>query len=237
MEYIYWNNSYQKEAEATITKIYENKIYVDKLLFHPKSGGLVSDTGEIVKGEKRYQVKEVIKEGEDAAIIIENPNGLYPGDKIIQVLNWERRYRLMRLHTATHIIAALIYKRFNAGITGGEITPEYARDDYNVSLQLPEFQEAMKNVIEEANQVITKGIELKIYYLSREEALKIPGIVKLVEKAPPNITTWRIVEIPGIDIQADGGPHVTNTAEIGKIKLIKVENRGKSNKRAYYTVK
>ncbi len=235
MDYLYWTDCYLKQAEANITRIENNKIYLDKLLFHPRSGGLVSDNGKIIK-EKEYNVVEVIKEENDAAVILDSSEGLNIGDKVTQVLNWERRYRLMKLHTATHIIAALMYKHFNAGITGGEITPEYARDDYNVNMQTQEFENNMKSIIQEANEIINKGIELKVYFLSREEAMKIPGIVKLVEKSPPNVSTWRIVEIPGIDIQADGGPHVKNTAEIGGIKLIKVENRGKNNKRAYYTL-
>ncbi|NON61943.1 alanyl-tRNA editing protein AlaX, partial [Acidianus sp. DSM 29099] len=89
-------------------------------------------------------------------------------------------------------------------------------------------------IVREANEILSKGIEVKVYFLSREEAMKIPGIVKLAERMPPNIETWRIVEIPGIDIQADGGPHIKNTAEAGKIEVIKIENRGKDKKRIYY---
>ncbi|MEM4372660.1 MAG: alanyl-tRNA editing protein AlaX, partial [Metallosphaera sp.] len=89
----------------------------------------------------------------------------------------------------------------------------------------------------EANEIAKRGIKVKVYFLPREEAMKIPGVVKLAEKMPPELETWRIVEIEGIDIQADGGPHVSNTEEIGNIEVIKVENRGKGKKRLYYTVK
>ncbi|MEM1649857.1 MAG: alanyl-tRNA editing protein AlaX, partial [Sulfolobales archaeon] len=87
-----------------------------------------------------------------------------------------------------------------------------------------------------ANEVIRRGIEVKIYYMSREEALKIPGITKLAEKTPPEYRVLRIVEIPGIDLQADGGPHVRNTREIGGLVLLKVENRGRNKRRIYYTL-
>nr|NAZ33442.1 alanyl-tRNA editing protein AlaX [Pyrobaculum sp.] len=94
------------------------------------------------------------------------------------------------------------------------------------------FEEA----VAEANEIAKRGVEVKVYWLPREEALKIPGVVKLAEKMPPDVPQLRIVEIPGVDIQADGGPHVKNTREIGTIKILKIENRGKGKKRLYYTV-
>ena len=139
---------------------------------------------------------------------------------------------MMRLHTASHIVAALAYSKFGALITGGHISPEQAKDDFNV-----ENKDTLIELINEANEIVKKGIELKIYFLPREEALMIPAIVKLAGRNPPQIPIWRIVEIPGIDIQADGGPHVNNTKEIGEIVLLKVENKGKGRKRVYYTVK
>jgi misacylated tRNA(Ala) deacylase len=156
------------------------------------------------------------------------------GDEVIGVINWERRYRIMRLHTASHIIAAIMYTKYNALITGGNITPEYAYDDYS----LETFdKKVFEDAIAEANSIVKRGIEVKIYWLNREEAMKIPGIVKLASRMPPSVSRLRIVEIPGIDIQADGGPHVRNTSEIGEIMLIKAENKGKNRKRLYFTVK
>jgi len=90
--------------------------------------------------------------------------------------------------------------------------------------------------VAEANEIAKRGVEVKVYWLPREEALKIPGVVKLAEKMPPDVPQLRVVEIPGVDIQADGGPHVKNTREIGAIKILKIENRGKGKKRLYYTV-
>jgi misacylated tRNA(Ala) deacylase len=91
--------------------------------------------------------------------------------------------------------------------------------------------------VAKANNEVGKGTALKIYFLERTEALKVPGIVKLAERMPPQVKELRIVEIPGIDVQADGGPHVNNTREIGEICLLKVENKGKTQRRVYFTVK
>jgi len=135
-------------------------------------------------------------------------------------------------HTASHIIASIAYNKYGALITGGNITPEYAKDDFDV-----EKKEVLQDIVSEANEVARRGIEVKVLFLSKEEALKIPGVVKLAERMPPEQETWRIVEIPGVDVQADGGPHVKNTGEIGTIETIKVENRGKGRKRLYYTVR
>ena len=150
------------------------------------------------------------------------------------IIDWERRYRLMRLHTAAHIISAIMYRDYGALITGGHVYPDYARDDFSIE----KFDRSIfEDAIAKANEIVKRGLEVRIYWLKREEALKIPGVVKLAERMPPEVKLLRIVEIPGVDIQADGGPHVKNTSEIGEIVLLKLENRGKKKKRVYYTVK
>ena len=150
------------------------------------------------------------------------------------VITWERRYRLMRLHTAAHLIAAVMYRDHDARITGGQVDPEQAKLDFN----LPKTdREIFEDSVAKANLEAQKKTQLKIYFLNREEALKIPGVVKLAERMPPDAKELRIVEIPGIDLQADGGPHVNNTGEVGEIILVKVENKGKTQRRVYFTTK
>ncbi|QXJ33280.1 alanyl-tRNA editing protein AlaXM [Saccharolobus shibatae] len=233
-EELYLKDSYIKEFEGRVVKIEDSYVMLDKTAFYPGGGGLENDTGFLIneRGEK-INVTEA-KRGENGEILhkIDQNASLNVGDKVIGKINWERRYRMMRLHTASHIVAALAYSKFGALITGGHISPEQAKDDFNV-----ESKDTLIELINEANEIVKKGIELKIYFLPREEALMIPAIVKLAGRNPPQIPIWRIVEIPGIDIQADGGPHVNNTKEIGEIVLLKVENKGKGRKRVYYTVK
>jgi len=101
-----------------------------------------------------------------------------PGDVVKGVLDWEKRYRKMRLHTAAHILAAVLYNKYNALITGGDITHEYARDDFNIEGDMAAVRKAFEEAVAEANAIAQRGIDVKVYWLPREEALKIPGVVK-----------------------------------------------------------
>ncbi|RLI65135.1 MAG: alanyl-tRNA editing protein AlaX [Candidatus Asgardarchaeum californiense] len=236
-ELLYMYDSYLKEFDARVTKVEDNKIVLDRTAFHPTTGGIAHDTGIIRTSSGEFNVVDVIIDestGDVFHVLDTADHGLKPGDEVKGILNWERRYRLMRLHTATHIMAAIMYRDYNAGITGGHIEEDVAKEDY----ALEKLDRAIfEDVVAKANEVVKQGIEVKIYFMRREEALKIPGIVKLVHKMPPDAKELRIVEIPGVDIQADGGPHVKNTKEIGEIVIKKLENKGKLRKRIYYTVK
>ncbi len=235
VELVYHKDSYLRELDAQVTSIDGNRVYFDRTIFHPRSGGVDHDTGYLIVDDKRVNVVEVVfdREKNDVAHIVDDPSILEPGKTVHMVLDWNRRYRLMRLHTAAHILAAVMYREYGALITGGNISVDKAYDDY--SLETMDKQIFM-DVVEKANEMVKKDIEVKIYWLPREEALKIPGIVKLASRMPPSVKVLRIVEIPGIDIQADGGPHVRRTGEIGRIVLVKIANKGKRRKRLYYTV-
>jgi misacylated tRNA(Ala) deacylase len=232
VELIYQADCYVTNFEARVTRVEGNKLFLDRTAFHPTSGGVANDTGFIESSSGRWNVIDVIEEG-DVAHILDSKPDLSVGDIVRGRVDWDRRYRLMRLHTADHILTAILYREKGALVTGGHIDPEYAKSDFSLERGEREvFEEAIKKV----NEIASSGIEVKIYFLPREKAMKIPGIVKLAAKMPPNLEKLRIVEILGIDIQADGGPHVRNTREIGEVKLLKVENKGKGKKRVYFTV-
>jgi len=232
---LYQEDSYIKEFDATVLEVSGSEVVLDRTAFHDGTGGLQADSGVIVFGGERYAVTAAHKGGEVVHVLDRTP-AFKPGDVVRGVLDWDKRYRKMRLHTAAHILSAVLYNRYNALITGGDITPDYARDDFNVEGDMAAVRRIFEEAVAEANEIAKRGVEVKVYWLPREEALKIPGVVKLAEKMPPDVPQLRIVEIPGVDIQADGGPHVKNTREIGTIKILKIENRGKSKKRLYYTV-
>lgn len=231
-EELYLKDSYVREFDAKVVEIRGNEIILDKTAFYPGGGGLDNDIGKIIAKGKEYIVKSVRKESGEILHALENSEGIKVGDEVHGIIDWDRRYKMMRLHTASHVMAAVAYSKFNALVTGGHISPEYAKDDFNL-----ENKDQIYEIVKEANQIISKGIEVKVYFLPKEEALKIPGVVKLAERSPPDVKVWRIVEIPGVDVQADGGPHVKNTLEIGQIEIIKVESKGKKQKRVYYTVR
>ena len=230
-EWIWMKDCYVKEWDAKVLDVKDDKyVVLDRVNFYPKGGGLAWDTGEIVKGSEEFQVVYSGKFNGVVSVEVDKP-GLEPGDEVHCVLDWERRYKMMRFHTALHAFAEIVHKMSGALITGNDIKPEKARID----VSLDSFdKEAFMKYVDETNRVLAEGHPVKIYFLPREEALKIPAIVKLVGKSPPEIDTWRIVEIEGVDIEADGGPHVKNTKECGKIKVLGFENKGKGRKRVYF---
>ncbi len=233
---LYQEDSYLRSFKARVVRVEDNKVFLDQTAFHPRpSGGLDADQGLLRTERGEARVVDVVEEEGDVAHVVDNPQLFEPGVEVEGIIDWDRRYRMMRIHTATHIVAAILYRDYKALVTGGHITPEMARDDFDLSM-VEDWRSAFRKAVEEANTIASKCLPVKVYWLSREEALRIPGVVKLAEKLPPNVEKLRIVEIPGVDIQADGAPHVKNTCEIGRIRILKMESRGKRRKRLYYTV-
>ena len=227
---IFFDNCYQKEADATVVAAEGSKVELDKTVFCYQGGGQLADNGKITCNGSEYNVVDVKKEN-GALMHYLDKEGLKAGDKAHCVLDWERRHKLMRYHTAAHILSAIVNRKTGALITGNQIEPEQARFDFN----LENFDRAViEECVKEANAAIRRSMAVKMYFLPREEALKIPGMVKLAAAVPPQVANLRIVEIGDVDTQADGGTHVKNTAEIGQIEIIKLDNKGKSNRRIYF---
>ena len=231
---LYMDDSYLKEFESVVESIKDGKfIVLNRTAFYPQGGGQPYDTGILVKDGEEYPVISVRKMDGQISHEVSKP-GLAAGDKAVGRIDWERRYRFMRMHTAAHLLSAVMHTQDNVLITGNQIDLDKTRIDYNMA----EFdQEKIKHYIEKVNKIIQQDLPVKISYMGREEAMKIHGMVKLAGTLPPNVTTLRIVEIPGVDMQADGGTHVNSLKEIGKVEFVKAENKGKDNRRVYYTVK
>ncbi|MBI4147963.1 alanyl-tRNA editing protein [Candidatus Woesearchaeota archaeon] len=236
MNSLYLADSYLKECDSTVVSISDSKfVTLDQTVFYPKSGGQANDEGKLRTSDGR-EVK-VIFVGKVEGVVSHQvqPEGvLKDGDNVHCSIDWERRYKLMRMHTAAHLISALMYTDSGVMITGNELQPDQSRMDFDFEKMDAEM---MKSFIAKANEKIKQGVPVKTYYLPREEAFKIPGIVKLAHVFPPEEKQLRIVEIEGIDIEADGGTHVNNLSEVGEIVFLKVENKGKGRKRVYYTLK
>jgi Ser-tRNA(Ala) deacylase AlaX len=227
---LFWEDMYMKEFTAKVTSVDGTQVVLDQTAFNPHGGGLLGDTGWI----NDVRVVDSSKGPEDTiAHVLETPTTLPVGADVTGRLDWDRRYRIMRMHTSAHLLSAFFNKRTGALITGNQIEPDKSRIDFS----LENFdRERMLTYCGEANEAIGKGAAVKTYFLKREEALKIPGITKLATAAPPDVQELRIVEIEGFDIQADGGVHVKNLSEIVKIEPLKFENKGKSNRRMYFTL-
>ena len=228
---LFLNDSYLKESLATVISVKDGKyVTLDQTIFYPKGGGQPYDTGKIVRGTEVFNVVYVGKFSGEISHEVDNV-GLQPGDKVQCSLNWERRYKLMRSHTAAHVLAALLNKGTGALITGNQLEEDHVRFDFNIE----EFDRALlEEYLAKANQLFGTDVPVKWYELPREEAMKIPGVVKMAVAFPPELPTLRIVEIVGVDKQADGGTHVKNLREIGKVELVKTENKGKNNRRIYF---
>ncbi|UCC91809.1 MAG: alanyl-tRNA editing protein [Candidatus Aenigmatarchaeota archaeon] len=237
MDALYMDDSYTKEFEAkveSVTKGGENKFFVvlDKTAFYPNSGGQPHDTGKFVKEGVEYPVVYVGKFSGKISHEV-SKEGLKEGDVVKGAIEWERRYALMRMHTAAHIISEVFHRDSGAFITGNQLDFEKSRIDFS----LEDFdREKMTEYFAKANEIVGKDLNVKTYSLPREEAMKIENITKLANVLPPDVKELRIVEIEGFDIQADGGTHVKSTKEIGKIEFIKAENKGKNNRRVYFKV-
>ena len=231
---LYMDNCYLKEFEAIVESVKDDKyVALDKTAFYPLGGGVACDTGVLLRDDEEFPVVYVEKFDDKISHEVSKP-GLKAGDKVIGIINWERRYKLMKLHTAAHLLASIFHNKGNALITGNKIEPDNARMDFS----LENFdKQIIDNYCKIANELIQKNAPVKIHYMKREEALKIPDMVKLANKMPPDVEILRIVEIEGVDKQADGGCHVNSLKEIGEIEILKIENKGKSNRRVYFDVK
>jgi len=230
---LYLEDSYLKECDATVVKVTQGRyVVLDQTIFYPKGGGQPHDTGKMIRDNEVFNVIYVGKfDGEISHEV--DREGLKEGDRVRCILDWERRYKFMRSHTAAHLFASLICNETGALVTGNQIEEDKIRFDFSLEKM---DREMIVEYVNKVNEILKRDIPVKWYELPREEALKIPGVVKMAEAFPPDIPFLRIVEIVGIDKQADGGTHVRNLREVGQIRLLKVESKGRLNKRVYFTL-
>lgn len=224
---LYWEQPYSSDFTGKVVSLEGQRAELDQTLFYPRGGGVSSDTGVL----QNSRVLETTKDGDRIIHTLESPPSFAMGESVTGRIDWERRHRLMRMHTAGHLLSALFYSGANCLITGNQIDVDRSRMDFN----LEEFDRSqIEGFVNEANSLIRKDAPVKTYFLNREEALQVPELVKLAQAAPPAEAQLRIVEIEGIDKQADGGLHVAHLNEIGQIRMLKLENKGKTNRRLYY---
>ena len=226
---LYWEDMYTREFDAKVESVDGTRVVLDQTAFNPRGGGLVSDTGTLAG----LRVVEVVKEEETIVHLLESSSNLESGAVVHGALDWDRRFRIMRMHTSAHILSAVVNRETGALITGNQISPDQSRVDFS----LDNFDKGkMSSYVDRVNEAVARRLDVRTYFMRREEALAKPGFVKLANAMPPSVDTLRIVEIGDVDTQADGGVHVKNTVEIGKVVGVRTENKGKSNRRLYFTV-
>ena len=229
---LYMDDSYLREWDASVVSVEGKFVVLDSTAFYPNSGGIEHDTGVVTRKSdgKAFKVVYAGKfKGEVSHEVAEE--GLAPGDEVHCSLDWERRYLLMRYHTAAHVVSGVFHNKFGLKITGNQMTPEKGRIDFDMETM---DLDLLKKGIVRANELIGKDLPVKVRYLSRQEAEKDPNLFKLAMGFPHDLATLRIVEIVGFDSQADGGCHVRSLGEIGNVSFIEAVNKGKSNRRLYF---
>ena len=234
---LYLQDAYLKEFEANVKSVKDGKFVVlDQTAFYPRAGGQDNDTGKLMTEDGReFPVIFVGKSnGEISHEIDFGDEVLKQGEKVRGIIDWDRRYKLMRSHTAAHVISGLIADELGAKIHGNKKTTEKISIDFD----LEEFdKDYLQELIKKSNIIIAKGNAVKTYFISREELDSNPGMMKLAKGLPENVKEIRIVEIVGFDKQPCGGTHVKALSEIGEIEFLKADNKGKTHRRLYCRLK
>lgn len=231
---LYQTDSYIKEFKATVTGIdtEQHGITLSQTAFYPGGGGQPNDTGIIKAGDTSYTV---VKTAKGNLHILDKADTLPEvGTEITGVLDWERRYKLMRTHTAMHILCGVVWRDYSASVTGGNMEPLEGRMDF-------EFERMQKELVTEIEERINAEVaaerDLTVKILPRDEAFQIPDLIRTkINLLPEGIPEVRTVEIIGLDLQADGGTHVANTREVGHLKITDYKSKGGINKRIYLSI-
>lgn len=229
-ELLYLDNAYTRMFEATVTQSGDGFVLLDRTAFYPGGGGQPTDRGMLKAGNKSWTVNRVKRINGEVAHIIEQP---FPdvGSVIRGSIDWNRRYQLMRTHTAMHILCGVIWRDYQASVTGGNMDALKGRMDFEFETMR---QELVAEIETSINREVEKSRDVVVKTLPRDEAFKIPDLIRTkINLLPPGIKEVRTVDIVGLDLQADGGTHVANTAEVGPLRVIDYKSKGKINKRIY----
>lgn len=231
---LYQTDSYLKEFDACVTAIdaESRAILLDRSAFYPGGGGQPADSGLLTIASTVYPVTRA-KKGPDGVWHFLSGDLPLPevGAAVQGRIDWERRYQLMRTHSALHILCGVVFRDYGAQVTGGDMEPLKGRMDF----EFENLTKELVGVIEEAvNREVQAARDVRVHILPREEAFAIPDLIRTkINLLPPEIQEIRTVELVGLDLQADGGTHVANTREVGRIRVVDYKSKGKINKRIY----
>ncbi|HLF27016.1 MAG TPA: alanyl-tRNA editing protein [Anaerolineae bacterium] len=229
---LYHTDAYCNEFDATVTAVAGNAVALDRTAFYPGGGGQPHDVGTLMLGDRTWNVTQVRKQGDDVwHELVGDLSGLegLSGLGIHGSLDWERRYQLMRTHTALHILCGVVWRDYKASVTGGNMEPLRARMDFEFETMR---QELVKELEAKVNVEVAAARPTRVKILPRDAAFQIPDLIRTkINLLPQGILQVRTVEIEGLDLQADGGTHVANTSEVGRIRVVDYKSKGKINKR------
>ena len=233
-ELLFHQDSYLREFDALVTEIIESTqssgggVVLDRTAFYIGGGGQPHDTGVLVADGTQHPVSKMSRS--DGKIVHQLEGGIPPvGAKVTGRIDWERRFLLMRTHTALHILCGVVWRDYGAKVTGGDMQPGTARMDFELETMTSEFAQEIEQRV---NAEVAASRDILVDTLSREQADLHPDLIRTkINLLPPDIKEIRTIDISGLDLQADGGTHVANTAEVGAIKVVGHESKGRINKR------
>jgi misacylated tRNA(Ala) deacylase len=225
---LFSTDAYIRSVKATVAEMYDQGVVLDKTIFYAQSGGQPGDTGWLRWKGGEVRVADTFKQ--DGQIVHQVEGAAPPeGTKINAELDWERRYLLMRTHTALHALSGIVFRDYGAKVTGGNMEPGIARMDFELATMSQEFGLIVE---EKLNTELEKDRPVTVSFLRRAAALADPDLIRTkVNLIPANVDPIRVIDIEGLDRQADGGTHVHSTAEVGKVRVTKTESKGKGFKR------
>jgi misacylated tRNA(Ala) deacylase len=234
---LYHSDSYQNSFSARVVNVdvQTRILQLDQTAFYPGGGGQPCDLGFLSAGDRIFPIERVKKQGEDVLHMI---GGIEPlpdvGVDVHGEIDWNRRYPLMRTHTAMHVLCGVIFRDYGASVTGGEMELLKGRMDFEFETLRADLVKIIESAV---NLEIKASRDVRVQILPREEAFRIPDLIRTkINLLPEGIELVRTVEIVGLDLQADGGTHVRNTAEVGSIRIADYKSKGAINKRIYVEV-
>jgi len=231
---LYQTDSYVSEFTALVVSVDQGtrSVILDQTAFYPGGGGQPCDTGSLGFDSMTSAVVDVRKaRAQVLHILVEGAEFPETHSTVTGRVDWEHRYQLMRTHTALHVLCGVVFRDYGASVTGGNMTPDHARMDFE--MDSADFTpERVAEIVSRANAEIASNRDIRVQILQRDEAFAIPDLIRTkINLLPPGISEVRTVEIVGLDLQADGGTHVANTREVGGLQVTGTRSKGKSNKR------
>ncbi|HWH08922.1 MAG TPA: alanyl-tRNA editing protein [Candidatus Thermoplasmatota archaeon] len=231
---LYLDDAYLRACDAVVVRVSEGKVVLDRTVLYAESGGQAADHGWLRwEGGEARATDAQVEGGGHVGDVVHAVEGAVPGPgtRVRVEVDWDRRYGLMRHHTAAHLVAAVVYRDFKAKFTGGQLYPDRARLD----VHFDGWDAAWVKRIEAAvNAEVEAGREVRNYEVSREEFEKGDLLRTAENLVDPAVERVRITDIVGLDAQADGGTHVRNTREVGRVVMEKADNKGKGHRRLSY---
>ncbi len=229
-ELLFQTDAYTREFSAQVAAIEGQAVALDRTAFYATGGGQSHDTGTLSASDGRsWRVTEVRKQGDQVWHTLEGDEPPAPGTTVQGTIDWARRHKLMRTHTALHLLCGVIWRDYHAAVTGGNMDTDEGRLDF----ELPNFSnELAQEIVAKVNAEIAAARPIEVRILPREEAFAIPDLIRTkINLLPEGISQVRTVNIVGLDLQADGGTHVADTGEVGRVVLLKTRSKGANNKR------